>query len=152
MSLVVKRLTAAGSGASPGGAVQARRSQLPCVRGPPRSVRILVSARSCPVPTASSNSIECGICLPVFVRLSNLFSVPLWLFSSYLAGRDELQRAQSGLHVGDVALELIEGSGDLLLRLIGLLARGAVGRDLDENAVLDQCSSHDVCQSRRKSW
>ena len=58
----------------------------------------------------------------------SFFSLPF--VSSYLACGDELQRAQSRLHVGDVALEFIEGSGDLLLCLVWLLARRAVRRDL----------------------
>ena len=52
-----------------------------------------------------------------------------WL-SSYLAGGDELERPEGGLHVRDVGLELVERSRDAGLDLRGLGPRGAVGRDL----------------------
>lgn len=58
----------------------------------------------------------------------------LFLCSAYLAGRDKLQRAKSSLHVRDVALELVQRRSDLLLGLIGLLPRWAVGCDLGESA------------------
>lgn len=54
-----------------------------------------------------------------------------WL-SSYLAGGDELERPEGGLHVRDVGLELVERSRDAGLDLRGLGPRGAVGRDLVE--------------------
>jgi hypothetical protein len=50
--------------------------------------------------------------------------------SSYLARRDELQRSESGLHVRNVGLELVESSGNVALNLIGLRPRRAVGRNL----------------------
>lgn len=58
-----------------------------------------------------------------------------WLYlrcgdSSYLACGHELERAESGLHVGDVALEVVEGIGDAGLDLRGGLPRWAVWRDL----------------------
>lgn len=51
---------------------------------------------------------------------------------SYLAGRDELQRAESSLEVGSVGLKVVEGASDGGLKLRRVLARGAVGRDLVE--------------------
>ena len=52
--------------------------------------------------------------------------------SSYLAGRDELQRAQSALHVGDVVLEVLEGIVDGRLDFRGRGPRRAVGGNLGE--------------------
>jgi hypothetical protein len=52
--------------------------------------------------------------------------------SSYLAGRDELQRAQSAPHVGEVVLEVLEGIVDGRLDFRGRGPRRAVGRDLGE--------------------
>lgn len=52
---------------------------------------------------------------------------------AYLAGRLELQWSKGSLHVGDVRLELIEGSGYLNLNVGGLLSRCAVGSNLVEN-------------------
>jgi len=52
--------------------------------------------------------------------------------SSYLAGRDELQRPESAAHVWDVGLELLECSCDLSLDLGRVLPRWAVGSDLVE--------------------
>lgn len=54
-----------------------------------------------------------------------------WL-SSYLAGGDELEGPEGGLHVRDVGLELVERSRNAGLDLRGLGPRGAVGRDLVE--------------------
>lgn len=51
---------------------------------------------------------------------------------SYLAGRDELQRAESDLEVGSVGLEIVESTSDAGLELRGVLSRGAVGSDLVE--------------------
>lgn len=50
--------------------------------------------------------------------------------SSYLAGGHELERAQRGLHVRDVLLEVVESIGNAGLDLGGALPRGAVGSDL----------------------
>lgn len=50
--------------------------------------------------------------------------------SSHLLGIDELQRTQRRLEVGGVGLQVVEGRGDLGLKLRRVLARGAVGRDL----------------------
>ncbi|KAL1843534.1 hypothetical protein VTJ49DRAFT_1127 [Mycothermus thermophilus] len=52
--------------------------------------------------------------------------------SSHLTGRDELQRPESRLEVGSVGLEVVEGAGNGLLDLGGVLAARAVGRDLVE--------------------
>ena len=49
---------------------------------------------------------------------------------SYLAGRHELERAESGLHVWDVGLEVVESIGDAGLDLRGRLPRRAVWRNL----------------------
>ena len=73
-----------------------------------------------------------SIAYPSLAHVS--FRALLFLCSAYLAGRDELQRAKSSLHVGDVALELVQRRSDLLLGLIGLLPRWAVGGDLCESA------------------
>lgn len=51
-------------------------------------------------------------------------------FLSYLAGGDELQRAQSDLEVGSVGLEVVESTSDAGLELRGVLPRRAVGSDL----------------------
>ena len=53
---------------------------------------------------------------------------------AYLFGRDELKRAESGLQVGGVGLEIIESSGNAGLKLGRLLARLAVWGDLVEGA------------------
>lgn len=50
--------------------------------------------------------------------------------SSYLACRDELQRPQGALHVGNVGLELVQRRSDAGLDFGGLGPRWAVGRDL----------------------
>lgn len=56
-----------------------------------------------------------------------------WLSSSsHLTGRDELQRPESGLEVGSVALEIVESASNAGLQLRGVLAGRAVGRDLVE--------------------
>lgn len=47
-----------------------------------------------------------------------------------LAGRDNLQRAEGGLEVGSVGLEVVESLSNGLLELRGVLPRGAVGGDL----------------------
>lgn len=52
--------------------------------------------------------------------------------SSYLTGVDELKGAESALEVGSVGLKVVEGASDGGLKLRGVLARGAVGRDLVE--------------------
>ncbi|MGG6494649.1 UNVERIFIED_CONTAM: hypothetical protein NY603_17065, partial [Bacteroidetes bacterium 56_B9] len=75
--------------------------------------------------------------------LHALFRALFVLCSAYLAGRDKLQRAKSSLHVGDVALELVQRRSDLLLGLIGLLPRWAVGRDLCESAC--QQAAENIC-------
>ena len=49
---------------------------------------------------------------------------------SHLTGRDDLQRAQSDLEVGGVGLEVVESLSNVLLKLRGVLPRGAVGGDL----------------------
>ena len=51
---------------------------------------------------------------------------------SYLTGRDELKGAESTLEVGSVGLKVVEGASNGGLKLRGVLARGAVGRDLVE--------------------
>jgi hypothetical protein len=68
-------------------------------------------------------------CRCMFARAAECTSG--WL-SSYLAGGDELERPEGGLHVRDVGLELVERSRDAGLDLRGLGPRGAVGRDLVE--------------------
>lgn len=52
--------------------------------------------------------------------------------SSYLLGRDELQRPEGGLEVGSVALEIVQSTSDAGLELRGVLARGRGGGDLVE--------------------
>lgn len=56
---------------------------------------------------------------------------------SYLTGRDELQRAQSGLQVGSVALQVEQGLSNVALQLAGLGVRGAVGGDLVDGGHFD---------------
>lgn len=59
-----------------------------------------------------------------FFRLGNCS------WCSHLAGRDELQRAQSDLEIGSVGLEVEESLSNVLLELGGVLPRRAVGSDL----------------------
>lgn len=50
--------------------------------------------------------------------------------ASHLTSGDDLQRAQSDLEVGGVGLEVVESLSNVLLKLGGVLPRGAVGGDL----------------------
>lgn len=56
---------------------------------------------------------------------------------SHLTGRDDLQRSQGNLEVGSVGLEIEESLSNVLLKLGGVLPRGAVGGDLVNGAHLD---------------
>lgn len=55
---------------------------------------------------------------------------------SHLTGRDDLQRSQGNLEVGSVALEIEQSLSNVLLKLGGVLPRGAVGGDLVDGAHL----------------
>lgn len=66
------------------------------------------------------------------VRSSFLF----YLSHSHLTGRDDLQRSQGNLEVGGVALEIEQSLSNVLLKLGGVLPRGAVGGDLVDGAHL----------------
>lgn len=50
--------------------------------------------------------------------------------ASHLAGRDDLQRTKGDLEVGSVGLEVVQSLSNVLLKLGGVLPRGAVGGDL----------------------
>lgn len=70
------------------------------------------------------------------------FSVWLLFFlgsssHSHLTSRDDLQRSQGNLEVGSVALEVEQSLSNVLLKLRGVLPRGAVGGDLVDGAHLD---------------
>lgn len=72
-------------------------------------------------------------------RMSKKCSVWLFLFHSshsHLTGRDDLQRSQGNLEVGSVALEVEQSLSNVLLKLGGVLPRGAVGGDLVDGAHL----------------
>ena len=72
-----------------------------------------------------------------------------------LARRCELKGSQSGLHVGGVGFQVIDGIGDAGLQLRRMLARRAVGRDLVEmghfgNVKLEGAFERDLsCRSRK---
>lgn len=50
--------------------------------------------------------------------------------ASYLTRRHKLQWTKRGAHVGDIGLEVVQGSGDAAFHLAGLGPRGRVERDL----------------------
>ena len=79
-------------------------------------------------PNAPSSFIGVVVCVAHLQRLQ-------WqaqFFSSYLAGRDELQRTKSSLHLRHAGLQIVQSSCDLLLDLAGLSPGGRVGSDLVE--------------------
>lgn len=71
--------------------------------------------------------------------VEEMFGLAFVLFHSshsHLTGRDDLQRSQGNLEVGSVALEIEQSLSNVLLKLGGVLPRGAVGGDLVDGAHL----------------
>lgn len=64
--------------------------------------------------------------------------------SSYLAGRDELQRTKGGLQVLSVALEVEESAGNRVLELGGALPGGRVGGNLVDGSHV--CERRECCE------
>lgn len=64
-------------------------------------------------------------------------SAVVWFSShSHLTSVDKLQRSQGNLEVGSVVLEIEQSLSNVLLKLGGVLPRGAVGGDLVDGAHL----------------
>lgn len=64
---------------------------------------------------------------------------------AYLSGRDDLERAEGGLEIGGVGLEVVERAGNGGLELGWLCARWAVRRDLVEGTHVCGCREVGFC-------
>jgi hypothetical protein len=74
-----------------------------------------------------------NLCHCRYIRCSSC-RIQLFLSAveAHLSSGNELKGAESGLQVGGVGLEVVEGTGDAGLKLRWVLARWAVGSDLVE--------------------